>query len=133
MLGVCLRKLCPQGSFEHAFREKKTVRKSFPGGWKTSPRRSKMASGRPPDGSFVPVRLHLAAKAAGKPSWGGSGGALGALLALLESSWVPPGPLLGPPGPRLGAFWAPLEGPWRPSGRSPRRRCTRTVKLCKAL
>ena len=55
MLGVSLRKLCPLDSFGYAFREKKTVRKSTPGGCETGPRGSKMASGRPPDGSFVPV------------------------------------------------------------------------------
>ena len=38
MLGVGLRKLCPQDSFGYAFREKKTVRKSTPGGCKTGPR-----------------------------------------------------------------------------------------------
>ena len=37
MLGVGLRKLCPQDSFGYAFREKKTVRKSTPGGCKTGP------------------------------------------------------------------------------------------------
>ena len=37
VLGVCLRKLCPQDSFCYAFREKKTVRKSTPGGCKTGP------------------------------------------------------------------------------------------------
>ena len=38
MLGVGLRKLCPQDSFGYAFREKKAVRKSTPGGCKTGPR-----------------------------------------------------------------------------------------------
>ena len=57
MLGVCLRKLCPQGSFGYAFREKKTIRKSTPGGCNTGPRG---ASGRPPDGSFVLVGPNLA-------------------------------------------------------------------------
>ena len=37
MLGVCLRKLCPQDSFGYAFREKKTVRKSTPEACKTGP------------------------------------------------------------------------------------------------
>ena len=82
MLGVGLRKLCPQDSFGYAFREKKAVRKSTPGGCKTRPRKSKIAFGRPPDGSFGKVGPNLAAKAARKPSLGGSGGALGTLLAL---------------------------------------------------
>ena len=63
---------------------------------------SKMACGRPPDGSFAPVGPNLAAKAARKPSLGGSGGALGTFLALLEPSWG----LLGVPG----RSWAPLGG-----------------------
>ena len=81
MLGVGLRKLCPQDSFGYAFRENKTVRKSTPGGCKS--------------GAVVP---NFAAKAAWKPCLGGSGSALRALLA-------PPGPLLGRPGPLLGASW----------------------------
>ena len=65
-----------------------------PGG---CPRNSKMASGRPPGGTFVPVRLHLTAKAARKPSWGSSGGALEALLAL--------GPSGSSRGGAPGLFW----------------------------
>ena len=60
MLGVCLRKLCPQDSFGYAFRKKKTVRKSTPEGAKASRGGSKMISGRPPDGSFVPLGSNLA-------------------------------------------------------------------------
>ena len=96
MLGVGLRKLCPQDSFGYAFREKKTVRQSTG---------SKMACEGPLDGFSVPLGPNLAAKAARKPSLGGSGGALGTLLALLELFWgllgrswgVPaaPGRLLG--------------------------------------
>ena len=56
MLGVCLRKLCPQDSFCYAFEEKKTVRKSTPEGAQAARGRSKMVSGRPPDGTFVPPR-----------------------------------------------------------------------------
>ena len=111
MLGVGLRHLCLQDSFGYAFREKKTARKSFPGGWKTGPRRSKMASGRPPDGSSVPAAPNLAAKAARKPSLGGSGGALGTLWALLEPSWG----LLGRSWGVLGRSWAPLGGRFGPS------------------
>ena len=65
---------------------------------------SKMLSGRLPDGSFAPVGPNLAAKAARKPSLGGSGGALGTLLALLEPSWG-----------FLGRSWAPLGGRFGPS------------------
>ena len=46
-----------------------------------------MACEGPPDGSFLPVASSLADKAAQKLSLGGSGGALGTLLALLEPSW----------------------------------------------
>ena len=72
---------------------------------------SKMACGRPPDGSFAPVGPNLAAKAARKPSLGGSGGALGTLLALLEPSWG----LLGRSWGVLGRSWAPLGGRFWPS------------------
>ena len=61
-----------------------------------------MASGRPPDGSFVPVGLNLGAKAARKPSLG----ALGTLVALLEPSWGLFGRSWGVPG----RSWAPLGG-----------------------
>ena len=64
-----------------------------------------MASGRPPDGSFVPVGPNLAAKAARKPSLGGSGGAPGALLVARGAVLKPLEPLLGRPGPLLGASW----------------------------
>ena len=67
---------------------------------------SKMAFGRPPGGSFVPVGPNLAAKAARKPSLGGSGGALGTLGALLELFWGFLGRSWGVPG----RSWAPLGG-----------------------
>ena len=59
----------------------------------------------PPDGSFAPVGPNLAAEAARKPSFGGSGGAPGALLAARGAVLKPLGPLLGRPGPLLGASW----------------------------
>ena len=37
MLGVCLRKLCPQDSFGYAFRKKEAVRKWTPGGSNSGP------------------------------------------------------------------------------------------------
>ena len=101
MLGVGLRKLCAQDSFGYAFREKKTVRKSTPEGAKANRGGSKMVSGRPPGGSFVPVGPNFAARAVRKPCLGGSGGALGAVVG-------PSGPLLGRPGPLLGASWGPF-------------------------
>ena len=66
---------------------------------------SKIASGRPPDGSFVPVGPNLAAKAARKPCLGGPGGALG-IGAVLGASLERPGPL-------LGAFWGLFLDPPR--------------------
>ena len=83
MLGVGLRQLCLQDSFGYAFREKKTIRTSTPGGCKTGPRGVQHG----PREASGPVGPNLAAKAARKPSLGGSGGALGTLLALLEPSW----------------------------------------------
>ena len=71
VLGVGLGKLCPQDSFGYAFRENKAVRKSTPGGCKVGPRGSKMARGRPPDGSFVQVCPYLDTMAARKSSLGG--------------------------------------------------------------
>ena len=65
---------------------------------------SKMVSGRPLDGSFVPVGPNFAARAVRKPCLGGSGGALGALLAARGAVLKPLGPLLGRPGPLLGAL-----------------------------
>ena len=111
MLGVGLRKLCPLDSFGYACREKKTVRKSTPEGATPARGGSKMACGRPPDGSFALVARNLAAQAARKPSLGGSGGALGTRLALLEPSWG----LLGRSWGVLGRSWAPLGGRFWPS------------------
>ena len=115
MLGVGLRQLCLQDSFGYAFRQKEIRRKLYenhpPEGANTARGGSKMACGRPPDGSFAPVGPNLAAKAARKPSLGGSGGALGTLLALLEPSWG----LLGRSWGVLGRSWAPLGGRFWPS------------------
>ena len=96
MLGVCLRKLCPQDSFGYAFRKKKLYENRPPEGAKPARERSKMACGRPPDGVFCASGPNLAAKAARKPSLGGSRSALGTLVALLEPS----------AGRLLGSFWA---------------------------
>ena len=89
MLGVGLRKLCPLDSFGDAFRKKKTVRKSIPGGCKTGPR-------------GVQNGLWKASGQLG-PTWrqGRSEAVFGRLVALLEPSWGPPGRA----GPLLGASW----------------------------
>ena len=106
MLGVGLRKLCPQDSFGYAFREKEAVRKSTPGGCKTGPRGVQNGLWKASRRLFYASGPYLAAKAARKPSLGGSGGALGTLLALLEPSWGLLGRSWGVPG----RSWAPLEG-----------------------
>ena len=69
-----------------------------------------MASGRPPDSSFLPVGTYLAAKAAQKPWLGGPGGALGTLVTLLEPSWGPPGASRAAPGRLLGVILGPPKG-----------------------
>ena len=69
---------------------------------------SKMARGRPSDGSLVPVGPNLVAKAARKPCLGGSGGAWGALggsWGCLEASWASPGASRAAPGRSWGWFW----------------------------
>ena len=86
-----------------------------PEGAKAARGGSKMVSGRPPDGSFVPVGPNLAAKAARKPCLG----ALGALLGRLRRSWNRLGGFLGPawrldrcfelPRGRLVPFWWPSK------------------------
>ena len=96
MLGVGLRKLCPQDSFGYAFRERNLSENRPPEGAKATRGGSKMVSGRPPDGSFVPVAR--AAKAARKPC-------LRALLGRLWRSWSRLGGLLGRARPLLGASW----------------------------
>ena len=93
MLGVCLRKLCPQDSFGYAFREKKTVRKSTPGGCKTGPRGGPKW---PPGGLRTALLCQLGPT--WPPIWGRSWGALGG-SAVLKGV---PGPLLGALGGRFG-------------------------------
>ena len=107
MLGVGLRKLCPLDSFGYAFREKKTVRTSTPGGCKTGPRGVQNGLREASGQLFLPVGTDLAAKAAQKPWLGG--GALATLVALLEPSWGPP----GASRPLLGASWGSCWDPPR--------------------
>ena len=105
MLGVGLRKLCPQDSFGYAFREKKTTRQSTPGGCKTGPwggpkwspgglRTAQLGPTSPP-GPFGSLWAAL--------------GALGALLAARGAVLKPLGLLLGlsraAPGRSWGWFW----------------------------
>ena len=82
-----------------------------PEGAKAARGGSKMASGRPPDSSFLPVGTYLAAKAAQKPWLGGPGqgrswDACGALGAVLGASWGVPGRSRA----RLGGRFGPPKG-----------------------
>ena len=101
----------PTGQLWLCFPKEEHCTKIDPRRVQNRPAGSNMACGRPPDGSFAPVGPNLAAKAARKPSLGGSGGALGTLLALLERSWG----LLGRSWGVLGRSWAPLGGRFWPS------------------
>ena len=103
MLGVGLRKLCPQDSFGYAFREKKTVPKSTPEGCKTGPLGVQNglweASGRLFCASCAQLGRQGRSEAVfGRPCWR-SWGACGALGAVLGASWGVP-----------GRSWAPLGG-----------------------
>ena len=97
MLGVCLRRLCPQDSFCYAFREKKTVRKSIPGGCKTAPRgvqnALREASGRLFCASWAQLGRQGRSEAVGP---------CGALRAVLGASWGVPGRSRAPLGGRFG-------------------------------
>ena len=105
MLGVCLRKLCPQNSFGYAFREK-AVRKSTPGGCKTGPRGVqnglREASGRLFCASWAQLGRQGRSEAVFGRLWGRSWDACGALGAVLGASWGVP-----------GRSWAPLGGHFR--------------------
>ena len=111
MLGVGLRQLCLQDSFGYAFREKKIVRKSTPGGCKTGPRGVqnglREASGRLFCASWAQLGRQGRSEAVFGRLWGRSWDASGALGAVLGPSW----PLLGRPGRSR----APLGGRFGPS------------------
>ena len=105
MLGVGLRQLCPQDSFGYAFRKKKAVRKSTPGGCKAGPpgvqNGLREASGRLFCASWAQLGRQGRSEAVFGRLLGRSWAAFGALGAVLG----PSGPLLGRPGPLLGASW----------------------------
>ena len=79
MLGVGLRKLCPPDCFGYAFREKKSCPKIDPRGCKSGPRGGPKW---PVGGLRTALLSNFAARAVRKLCLGGSGGALGALLAV---------------------------------------------------
>ena len=103
MLGVGLRKLCPQDSFGYAFREKKTVRKSTPGGCKTGPRGVQNGPWKASETAFLYKWAQLGRQGRSEAVfgrlWGRSWDAFGALGAVLGASWGVP-----------GRSWAPLGG-----------------------
>ncbi len=102
MLGVGLRKLCPQDSFGYAFRERRNLSENRPPeGAKPARRGSKMASGRLFCASWAQLGRQGRSEAVFGRLWGRSWDAFGALGAVLG----PSGPLLGRPGPLLGASW----------------------------
>ena len=101
MLGVGLRKLCPLDSFGKAFREKKIVRKSTPGGCKTGPRGGHQAL---LEGLRAALLCQLRPTWPPRPLGSRLWAALGALVALLEPSWGPPGAYRAAPGRLLGPF-----------------------------
>ena len=78
-----------------------------------------MSSRKLPEGSWTPVGFHLTAKAARKLTLGGSGGALGTLLAVLgavlkplEASWGVPGRSWAPREGRFGTSQEPIWTFW---------------------
>ena len=95
MLGVGLRKLCPLDSFGYAFREKKTVRTSTPGGCKTGPQGVqnglREASGRLFCASWLQLGHQGRSEAVVGRPWGRSWDACDALGAVLGASWGVPG------------------------------------------
>ena len=105
VLGVGLRKLCPLDSSGYAFGEKKTVRKSNPGGCKTGPRGGPKW---PLEGLRAALLCQLGPTWPPRPLGSRVWAALGALLGRLWRSWSRLGGLLhllGRPGPLLGASW----------------------------
>ena len=109
MLGVGLRKLCPLDSFGYAFREKKTVRKSTPGGCKSGPwgvqNGLREASGRLLCASLAQLGRQGRAEAVFGWLWGRSWDALGGSWGCLEASWASPGASRAAPGRSWGWFW----------------------------
>ena len=104
MLAVCLHKLCTHDSFEYLTFRLELCGNCSPEGGKSHRGAPKTAFSKPPEGSWTPGGPHLAANVARKLTLGGSGGALGALLAALGDVLTPL-ELLGRPGPLLGASW----------------------------
>ena len=101
MLGVGLRQLCLQDSFGYAFREKKIIRKSTPGGCKTGPPGVQ-------NGLRTALLRQLGPTWPPRPLGSRLWAALGALLGRLWRSWSRLGSLLGRAGPLLGASWGPF-------------------------
>ena len=101
MLGVGLRQLCLQDSFGYAFREKKIVRKSTPGGCKTGP----LGVQKLICASWAQLGRQGRSEAVFGRLWGRSWDASGALGAVLGSWGV-----LGCSRALLGGRFEPSRG-----------------------
>ena len=103
MLGVGLRKLCPQDCCGYAFREKKLYENRPPGGGQNGPQE---ASGRLFCASWGPkLRRQGRSEAVLGRLWGRSWGALGGSWGCLEASWASPGASWAAPVRSWGWFW----------------------------
>ena len=102
MLGVCLRKLCPQDSFGYAFRKKKLYENRPPEGAKPARGGSKMACGMAFLCKWAQLGRQGRSEAVFGRPWGRSWDACGALAAVLGASWGVPGRSRAPLWGRFG-------------------------------
>ena len=107
MLGEGFRKLCPLDSFGYAFREKKIVRTSTPGGCKTGPLGVKNGLREASGWLFCACWAQLGRQGRseavfGRP-WGRSWDACDVLGAVLGASWGVPGRSWSPLGGHFGS------------------------------
>ena len=112
MLGVCLRKLCPQGSFEHAFREKKLYENRSPEGGRPARGSRKLLSG----GLRTALVCQSGSTWPPRPLESRVGAAPGALLGRSWRSWSRHGCLLGRSWGLPGRAWAPFGPLWAAPG-----------------
>ena len=103
MLGVGLRKLCPQDSFFYVFRKEKLYENRSPEG-------AKPACGGPPGGLRRALLRELAPTWPPRPLGSRVWAALGALLGRLWRSWNRLGASRASPGRLLGVMLGPPKG-----------------------
>ena len=109
MLGVGLRKLCTQDSFENAFLCVGNCAKMKPRGVENGPAGgSKIASWSLLERSCSTGGPHVAAEAKFGELWGCSGALLAALGAFLGPSWAALGASWAAPGAHVGLPGAPF-------------------------